>query len=144
MLAWPSDHTLGPLLKKTCVDLARARVHHSLTSLSSRSPMISSWSMLLRSCTRCRNSSRWQPLTASLNWWGWQSIRIWVEPPGAIGREGGVTRRKDKSNTKWLAEMRWLWRGVTADESNWRPVSLYVCGGGAYHCVASCCIQGTG
>ena len=111
-LAWPTDHTLGYLLKKTCVDLARrpagARVHHSLTSLSSRSPMISSWSMLLRSCTRCRNSSRWQPLTASLNWWGWQSIRIWAVPPGAKnhwqrGGEGECHDRRIKAvRNDWL------------------------------------------
>lgn len=39
--------------------------------------MISNWSMLLRSCTRCLNSNKCEPFTASLNWWGWQRMRIW-------------------------------------------------------------------
>lgn len=46
---------------------SEATTHHSLTSLSSRSPMISSWSMLLKSCTRCLNSNKCEPFTASLN-----------------------------------------------------------------------------
>lgn len=93
-----------------------AQSHQSFTSISSRSPMISSWLMLLRSCTRCLNSNKCEPFTASLNWWGWQRRRI-------CGDEKKEEEEKKKGQLAVQSRMHhWKWGTLRAATGSYLKV----------------------